>query len=169
MVYIQYKWEKKLHHSAENALNITNWFVADVKCISPLRPIQSKVSHPPLFITPSSPSLCPFGCPTFHSERVRGIEQDSCQTRPPWVKMAGEVLFFFLYLSFLLSGFKPPPFTKFCDAILSEQRKERNKQALFSGRLGSSWLMLLPRRGMTMKGPPTPTAIPMAFTFPVSV
>ncbi|KAK1879252.1 30S ribosomal protein S2, partial [Dissostichus eleginoides] len=31
------------------------------------------------------------------------------------------------------------------------------------------WLMLLSRSGMTMKGPPTPTALPMAFIFPVSV
>lgn len=118
----------------------------------------------------------------FRSEPVRGTEQVSCQTRLPWVKMAGEVL--------LYPPPPPPPpqpslsyslvqhgkvasysrlFHKFCDHILSKHRKERKRRGLSSWRLGSGWLMLLPRSRMTTKGPPTPTALPMAFPFPVSV
>lgn len=90
--------------------------------------------------------------------------------------MAGEVLFFFLFPSFLLSGFKTPTsfFKFFFFVILSKQRQQERRgegggggtSPLFSGRLGRSWLVLLPGSGMTMKGPPTPTALPDGIYIP---
>lgn len=111
-----------------------DWYITDVKLISLPRPIQttppSNIIHHSFF--PFSLSIC-----LYRSERVRGAEQDSCQTCPQWVKMAGEVLFFFFPLSCSLgSKLKTCPRTasslKFCDVILSEQRKDWKQQALFS-------------------------------------
>lgn len=66
-------------------------------------PIDQSNQNSPLYHYESLPLplLCPFVCPTFHSKHVTGTEQDSCQTSPLWVKVAGEVLLFFFFLPLL--------------------------------------------------------------------
>lgn len=69
----------------------------------------------------------------FHSECVREIEQDSCQTRLLWVKMAGEVLFFFQPLPSCSHGSQlkpapPQPALHYNGVVLPEQ-KDREEEA----------------------------------------
>ncbi len=59
-----------------------------------------------------------------------------------------------------------PPSRSFFDVTLSEQREERREQAFFSGRLGSSWLMLLPRSGAGHGGAADPYRAPDGIYIP---
>lgn len=136
--------------------------------------LSSSITH--LFLCPHFGLLV---CPTIHKE-VGGIEQGSCQTCRPWGKIAGDV-----WISphpptpHTLScslGFKLEsalPLLPLCDGFVMlfcpNKGKGRKERAVLFSRSGSSWLMLLPRSRRSMKGPLTPTALPMAFTFPVSV
>lgn len=136
-----------------------DWHITDVQLISPPRPVQanppSNVIHHSFFSL--SLSIC-----LYRSERVRGVEQDSCQTCPQWVKMAGEVLscFFPPPLSCSLgSKLKPapPPHCLFpqvlwCYFVWTKGKTGRSKLSSLSV-LWSGWLMPLPTSGMTMKGP----------------
>lgn len=177
LMSVKKKEEIKKDHSSQNAPNITNWWcLTNIKSIpwsiSLLRQMQSKLSHSSL---PLSTLFVHLYVQLLHSECVRGIEQDSCQTLPPWVKMAGEVLSLSFSLSLSLSFFFFSHWVHNGNlpALASPQvlwcyfmRTKEGASSLLYSRLGSGWLTLLPRSGMTMKGPPTPTVLPMAFTFP---
>lgn len=128
-----------------------NWCKADFSSkTNTNKTPPSTIVHHSFF--PFSPSVC-----LYRSECVRGVEQDSCQTCHPWVKMAGEVLFFFFLLSCSRgSKLKPAPHCLFPEALwcyfVPTKESGRSKLSSLSG-LWSDWLILLPRSGMTMKGP----------------
>lgn len=125
---------------------------------------------PWLCITPSVPFVPSSGLSNFTLSTSEELNKTAVKPiRHEW-RWQVKSFFFFFYSSFLLSLFRTPTlalFSKF-DVILSEQRKCRREWALLSGRLQSSWLMLLPRGRMTMKGPSTPATLPTAFTFLIS-